>query len=265
LTKTKLILSITLILIFGIISVASGATNNNQNNEATDIIKWLGHSTCLITTEKGTNILIDPWITGNPVCPVSKEEIKPDIILVTHDHFDHIGTDIPYLTKGSNRVVIVNYDVAPKLIESGVDAKNIITNGMGMNIGGQVEIKGIKVTMTEATHSANSVGYIITLEDGKTIYHAGDTGLFGGMELLGDLYDIDLAFIPIGNIFTMDPLQAAYSLTLLKPKKVVPIHYGGFEILTKDPAEFVKFSKEKAPNVDVTVLSPGEKITLDNK
>ncbi len=259
--KIKFILVLTLIITFGIMSFASGATPDKQENE----MKWLGHSTCLITTEKGTKILIDPWVTDNPVCPVKKEEIKPDIVLVTHDHFDHIGKDIPYFTKDSNVIVIVNYEVSPKLIESGVDAKNIITNGMGMNIGGQVEVKGIKVTMTEAAHSANAIGYIITLEDGTTIYHAGDTGLFGGMELLGDLYDIDLALLPIGNIFTMDPFQAAHSLTLLKPEKVVPIHYGSFELLVQDPAEFVKLSKEKAPDVEVIILKPGEKTTLSKK
>ena len=113
--------------------------------------------------------------------------------------------------------------------------------------------------------SANAIGYIITLEDGTTIYAAGDTGLFGGMELLGNLYDIDLALIPIGNVFTMDPFQAAYSFTLLKPEKVVPIHYGSFELLVKDPAEFVKLSKEKAPDVEVIVLSPGEKTILGKK
>ncbi len=262
--RSKLILafSLTLILIFisGTISFASGSSTNPGNE-----VKWLGHSTCLITTEKGTKILIDPWITGNPVCPIKKEDIRPDIILVTHDHFDHIGTDIPYFAKDSNVTVIAHYDVVPKLIAAGVDAKNIITGGMGMNIGGQVEVKGIKVTMTEAAHSANAAGYIVTLEDGTTIYHAGDTGLFGGMELLGKLYHIDLALLPIGNIFTMDPFQAAYSLTLLKPKQVIPIHYGTVNGLVKDPSEFVKLSKEKAPFVEVTVLNPGGKITLGGK
>lgn len=239
-------------------SFAYGAALNKGGNE----VKWLGQSTCFITTAEGTKILIDPWVTGNPVCPVKKEDLKPDIILVTHDHFDHIGTDIPYFTKDSDGIVIVHYDVAQKLIASGVDAKNIITGGMGMNIGGQVEVKGIKITMTEAAHSANAAGYIITLEDGTTIYHAGDTGLFGGMELIGKFYHIDLALLPIGNIFTMDPVQAASSLTLLKPAKVIPIHYGSFELLVKDPATFVKLSKDKAPNVEVNVLAPGGKITL---
>lgn len=259
--KFTFIVVITFILTLGIVSFAGAATHVNQGNE----VQWLGHSTCLITTTKGVTILIDPWVTGNPASPVKKEDIKPDIILVTHDHFDHIGTDIPYFTKDTDAFVISHYDVIPKLVAAEVNAKNIITGGMGMNIGGRVEVKGIQVTMTEAVHSANAAGYIITLEDGTTIYHAGDTGFFGGMEILGKLYPIDLAFIPIGDTFTMGPFQAAYSLTLLKPKMAVPIHYGSFDVLVKDPAEFVKLSKQKAPNVKVNVLNPGEKIILNRK
>lgn len=255
--KLIFMLVITFVILCGAVPTFA-ATGGNNGNE----IKLLGHSTCQITTARGIKILVDPWVTGNPVCSTKKEDVKPDIILVTHDHIDHIGTDIPYFVQESGSMVIAHYDLVPKLIEAGVDAKHIITDGMGMNIGGQVEVKGVKVLMTEAAHSANSVGYIITLEDGTTIYHAGDTGLFGGMELLGKLYSIDLALIPIGNVFTMGPRQAAYSLTLLKPKQAIPIHYGSFKILEKDPAEFIKLSKEKAPYVKITVLNPGEGISI---
>jgi L-ascorbate metabolism protein UlaG (beta-lactamase superfamily) len=136
---------------------------------------------------------------------------------------------------------------------------------MGMNIGGTVEIKDVKITMTQAFHTSaagSPCGFIITLEDGKTIYHAGDTGIFQSMQLLGEIYKIDLALVPIGSAFTMDPLQAAHSLRLLKPKAAIPIHYATFPVLTQDPSEFVQLAKRKAPRTKVTVLKPGEAINL---
>ncbi|MDD4168771.1 MAG: metal-dependent hydrolase [Desulfotomaculaceae bacterium] len=228
-------------------------------------VKWLGHAACHITTEKGTVILIDPWISGNASCPVKKEDIKKaDIILVTHDHFDHLGTDIPDLVKATGATVIAQPELVDTLQKSGVSADNIIF-GMGMNIGGQVEIAGVKITMTQAFHSGtagNPAGYIITLEDGKTIYHAGDTGIFASMGLFGDIYDIDLALIPIGSVFTMNPLQAAVSLTLLKPKKVIPIHYQTFPILVQDAGEFIDLARKKAPEVKVEAIKPGQEVTI---
>ncbi|KKM10413.1 beta-lactamase [Clostridiales bacterium PH28_bin88] len=228
-------------------------------------VKWLGHAACQITTEKGKVILIDPWITGNPSCPVKKEDIKQaDVILVTHDHFDHVGTDIPDLVNATGATVIGQPELVKNLQGAGVKAENIIF-GMGMNIGGQVEVAGIKVTMTEAVHSSGAgepAGYIITLEDGKTIYHAGDTGIFGGMEILGKIYDIELALLPIGSVFVMDPLQAAHSLTLLKPKHVIPIHYGTFPILVQDAEGFISLAEEKAPETKVDAIKPGEEVQV---
>lgn len=228
-------------------------------------VKWLGHSACQIISNKGKVILIDPWISGNPSCPIKKEDIsKADLILVTHDHFDHIGTDIPSLVEATGATVIVQPELVNVLVEAGVSRDKIIY-GMGMNIGGQVVVNDIKVTMTEAIHSSDvgtPVGFMITLEDGTNIYHAGDTGIFSSMELLSELYKIDLALLPIGSVFVMDPLQAAYSLRLLKPSKVIPIHYGTFPILVQNPAEFVSLAQEKAPNVKVLVPKAGEEILL---
>jgi L-ascorbate metabolism protein UlaG (beta-lactamase superfamily) len=228
-------------------------------------VKWLGHAACQITTENGSVILIDPWISGNPSCPVKREDIgRVDLILVTHDHFDHLGTDIPDLVKATGATVIAQPELANALQEAGVGADNIIY-GMGMNIGGQVEAAGIKVVMTQAFHSGTAgeaVGYIIILEDGKTIYHAGDTGIFASMEILGSLYNIDLALLPIGSVFVMDPLQAAHSLTMLKPRKVVPIHYGTFPILVQDAGEFIKLAREKAPEVEIEAIKPGQQTII---
>lgn len=226
-------------------------------------VKWLGHAACLITSQQGVTILVDPWITDNPSCPVKKEDIgKVDIILVSHDHFDHIGTDIPYFVEKYGSTVVVQPEVVGSL-EKYKD--NIVVFGMGMNIGGTVEIKGIKVTMTQAFHSsvnASGCGYIITLEDGKTIYHAGDTGIFASMEILGEIYNIDLAMVPIGSVFVMDPVQAAYSLRLLKAKAAIPIHYATFPVLVQDTTEFEQLAKEKAPETKVIVLKPGESYSL---
>jgi len=228
-------------------------------------VKWLGHAACQITTAQGKVILVDPWITGNPACPLSREEIKKvDLILITHDHFDHLGSDLPELVRATGAVVIAQPELAGAIQQSGVSKDNIIY-GMGMNIGGQVEAAGIKVTMTQAFHSGTAggaVGYIITLEDGKIVYHAGDTGIFSSMAILGQLYDIDLAFLPIGSVFTMDPVQAAFSLTMLKPKKVLPIHYGTFPILVQDPGEFVRLAGEKAPGTVVKAVKPGQEVIL---
>ncbi|OPX83847.1 MAG: metal-dependent hydrolase [Pelotomaculum sp. PtaB.Bin104] len=228
-------------------------------------IKWLGHAACQITTEKGAVILIDPWITGNPSCPVNKEDIKKaDIILITHDHFDHLGEDVPDLVKATGATVIAQPEMVDTLQKLGVCADNIIF-GMGMNIGGEVEVAGVKIIMTQAFHSSGTgspTGYIIILEDGKSVYHAGDTGIFDSMRNFGELYELDLALIPIGSVFTMGPLQAAASLNLIRPKKAIPIHYQTFPILVQDPGEFIELAGKKAPEVQIEAIKPGQEITI---
>jgi len=226
-------------------------------------VRFLGHAAFEIITCGEKRILIDPWITGNPLCPVKREELKdPDLILITHDHADHIGEDVPFLVDGSAAVVVTQPELLGKLQEAGVAEKNFIF-GTGMNIGGTVEVAGIKVTMVQAFHSAgvgSPCGFIITTEDGKRIYHAGDTGVFADMKLLGQIYPLDLALIPIGSVFVMDPLQAAWAVEMLKPKKVVPMHYRTFPVLVQDASEFAALAKEKAPEVEVLVLEPGQSI-----
>lgn len=226
-------------------------------------LKWLGHSACQITTSQDKIILIDPWVTGNSSCPITRNDItKADIIMVTHDHFDHLGTDIPELVNNTGAMVIAQREVTIKLQELGVNSDNTIY-GLGMNIGGKVQVGDIKITMVQAVHSCSvgsPVGFIIELEDGKVVYHAGDTGIFASMSIFGELYDIDLALLPIGSVFVMDPMQAAHSLTLLKPKKVIPIHYKTFPVLVQDAEEFKVLSREKAPQVQVEILQPGEEL-----
>lgn len=222
------------------------------------MIRWLGHSAFEITTSNDKSILIDPWIE-NPSSPINLDDIsKADLVLVTHDHFDHVGNTVD-ICKRTNAVVVTNPETANKLSRSGV--KKVI----GMNIGGSIEpIDGVKVTMVQAFHSSESgcpAGFLLHI-DGKIIYHAGDTGIFSSMELLGDLYDINVALIPIGSVFTMDPYQAAKSLRLLKPDVVIPMHYGTFPALVKDANEFLNIAKKEYPDAKVVVLKPGEELRL---
>lgn len=228
-------------------------------------VKWLGHAAFEIVTEGGKRILIDPWITGNPNSPAPKEAFKgANLILITHNHFDHLGEDVPFLVKDADTIIIAQPEVVEKLKEAGIPEKNFIF-GMGMNIGGTVEVEKIKVTMVQALHSSligSSCGFIITTENGKKIYHAGDTGIFSSMELLGKIYELDLALLPIGSVFVMDPVQASFALKLLKPKKVIPMHYKTFPILVQDADEFLRLAREQAPEVEVVVAEPGREIEL---
>ncbi len=228
-------------------------------------VTWLGHAAFKITSINGKVILIDPWITDNPSCPIKVEDLDGvDLILVTHDHFDHVGSTKEIVEKKGG-VVVANVETAMKLKDQGIPEKNILYEGYGLNIGGSVDIDGIKITMVEATHSTASgapCGYVVKLEDGTTIYHAGDTGIFYGMELIGRMYPLDLALVPIGSTFTMDPYQAAWSLKLLNPKKAIPMHYKTFPIIEQTPDNFLRLAREIAPKVEVIVLKPGEEYLL---
>lgn len=233
------------------------------NGETT--IRWLGHAAFEILTSGGKRILIDPWITGNPMCPVTRDEIGgPDLILLTHDHFDHLGEDLPYFTSCPGATIVAQPELVGKLKSGGIPQSSFIY-GMGCNIGGTVAAGEIKVTMVQAMHSAgvgSPCGYIITAEDGARIYHAGDTGMFAGMKLLGDVYRPDVALLPIGSVFVMDPLQAAHAAAMLGAKIVIPMHYKTFPILVQDAAEFTRLAAEIAPGISVRELAPGEPLTV---
>ena len=223
-------------------------------------VRWIGHAAFEIITSGGTRVMIDPWITGNPACPDELERFSDvDLLLITHDHFDHIGEDIPFLASKKGVTAAVQPEILASLKKEG------LKEGVGMNIGGTVPIGEIEITMVQAFHSSNlgsPCGYIVTTEDGKKIYHAGDTGVFASMEVLGDMYDIDLALLPIGSVFVMDPVQASFAVKMLRPKKVVPMHYGTFPALVGDPDDFVRLVAENSPEVEVCVLDPGQDIKI---
>jgi len=224
-------------------------------------VKWLGHAGFQITSGTGKVILVDPWISGNPSACCSIDDIKKaDLVLVTHDHFDHSGDAAAIVNKTGATLVGMPETVGRLQAEGGVPANQVVF-GMGMNIGGSYEQDGITVTMTQAFHSSQTAapaGYIIKLADGFTIYHAGDTGIFASMKTLGELYRLDLAMLPIGSVFTMDPQQAALAVQLLGVKKVIPMHYQSFPILVQEATPFVEALKKSSPAVEVIVLKPGE-------
>lgn len=225
---------------------------------------WHGHANFQINTTWG-NILIDPWFKDNPSCSTSPDDIKDiQLVLVTHDHFDHVG-DAVLICKNSGAKLFAIVETALKLKDAGIPESQI-ANGIGFNIGGTVKENGIEVTMVEAHHSSASglpVGYIIKLPDGFTIYHAGDTSIFASMQIYGELFDIDLAFLPIGGIFTMDPKQAAYACKLLKCKSVIPMHWGSFPILEQNTENFQKELDKLALSTKLIPLKPGEGTSFD--
>jgi L-ascorbate metabolism protein UlaG (beta-lactamase superfamily) len=232
---------------------------------ANSTIKYLGHAGFQIATKNEKVIIIDPWLTGNPSAACQVEEIvKADMVLVTHDHFDHIA-DVGRIVKATGATLVGMPEVVGKLKEDAGIPDSQIVFGMGMNIGGTAHIDGIAITMTQAYHSCEKgspAGYIIKLEDGFTIYHAGDTGVFYSMKILGELYNIDLALLPIGGVFTMDPTQAAMAAKLLQVKKVIPMHYKTFPILEQDALPFTEIMKKEVPEAEVLVLDPGNEYVL---
>lgn len=220
-------------------------------------ISFHGHSVVKIVTN-GTTILIDPFINGNGQTDLKVENEKPDVILLTHGHNDHVG-DTVELAKKHDALVVAPNELADYLGWQGCRVHN-------MHIGGARQFEFGKVKFTQAFHGSSYVtenneiiymgmpaGILFTAE-GKTIYHAGDTALFGDMELIGKRHPIDIAFLPIGDNFTMGPQDAAYAVSLLKPKIVVPVHYNTFPPIEQDPADFAKLVED----AEVQVLKPGE-------
>lgn len=224
---------------------------------------WHGHANYEIITPD-TNILIDPWFEGNPSARIKYTDVaKCGLVLLTHDHADHLGQAVEICQNtGAHLGAIV--EVAARCAAMGIDQSQII-NGIGFNIGGTIKHKDIEVIMTQAVHSSDKgscVGYIIVLGNGYTIYHAGDTGIFSTMEIWGELYDIDLAILPIGGVFTMDPTQAALACKLLKCKKVTPMHWGSFPVLEQNTEGFKKQLEVYSPETQLMIMNPEDKVEL---
>lgn len=223
-------------------------------------ITWLGHS-CIEIKTGGATLLIDPFLTGNPAASAKAEELNPDYILVSHGHGDHVGDTVD-MAKRAEATVITNYEISEWLAAKGVKAH-------GMQHGGGFNFPFGRVKLTLAFHGSalpdgsnggNPAGFLITTKDGKKIYDAADTGLFGDMALIGE-EGIDLAFLPIGDNFTMGPDDALRAVKLLKPRQVVPIHYNTFPLINQDAEAWAK-AVETATDAQVIVMKPGESIEI---
>jgi L-ascorbate metabolism protein UlaG (beta-lactamase superfamily) len=228
-----------------------------------NILTWHGHATFQITAP-GCNIIIDPFFTGNPSATTAWDAITPpDVVLVTHLHGDHAGDAID-ICNHTGALLGTVVGAAAALQDKGLNPKQII-NGIGFNIGGTVTVKGVSITMTEAFHTAEAgcpTGFIITLPDGYTLYHAGDTGIFANMAVWGELYALDLALLPAGGLFTMDARQAALAAKMLGAKAAIPMHWGTFPALAQNAADFAAELNKRAPACRFIAMQPGDSISL---
>jgi len=240
---------------------------NTQGNKIT----WLGHATFRITTPSGQIILIDPFMEGNPSCPPDLKKLpRVDVILLTHAHGDHMADLLPIAREHAPQVVAI-HETATWLGTKGV--KNLHPMGKG----GTVKVGEIEATMVDAHHSngiqdgdkiiygGEPAGYIVRLPGGFTLYHAGDTCVFGDMKLIGEIYKPHVALLPIGDLYTMGPCEAAHAIRLLGVGHVVPMHYGTFPALTGTPealreAAHMVGAEGQSVGLEIHVLKPGESL-----
>ncbi len=226
-------------------------------------ITWLGHGTVELQMDSGEVLVLDPWTDGNPAYPKSYEIKRVDAIAVSHGHFDHIHDALPLAKQFKPKIVGI-FELTHWLASKGAE------NTIGMNKGGTLDLGFVKLTMTHAVHSCGildddkiiyggeAAGYVLTLRDGRRIYFAGDTNVFSDMSLIRELYEPELAFLPIGDHYTMSPYEAAKAVDLLKVKRVIPMHFGTFPALTGTPAALAE--KIKGTVTSVWALEPGKTV-----
>jgi L-ascorbate metabolism protein UlaG (beta-lactamase superfamily) len=226
-------------------------------------ITWLGHGTFQFRLPSGQTIIMDPWTEGNPAYPTSHTIDRIDTMCISHGHFDHIHDAVPLATKFNPEVIAI-YETAHWLESKG------IANTRPMNKGGSQKIGGLTVTMTHAVHSCGilddnkiiyggeAAGYVLRLPDQRTLYFSGDTNVFTDMELIHELYHPELVFLPIGDLFTMGPREAALACRMLRPAKVIPMHFGTFPALTGTPDQLR--DRIAGLETDVWVLEPGKPV-----
>jgi L-ascorbate metabolism protein UlaG (beta-lactamase superfamily) len=227
-------------------------------------LTWLGHSAFRVDSPGGKRIYIDPFLSGNPKTPASeKEPERCDLVLLTHGHGDHVGDAVALHQRFDCPVV------APVELRGWLSSQGVEDNpAHGPNKGGTVSVEGVRATYTDANHSSSTddgryagepCGIVLELDDGFTIYFAGDTNVFGDMSLIGRIYSPDLAVLPIGDHYTMGPREAAVALELLGVARCVPCHYGTYPILVGTPDEL---REHAPPGVEILAPEPGESIEL---
>lgn len=227
-------------------------------------ITWLGHGTFQFGLPSGEVFLMDPWTDGNPSFPSGYQISKVTAMCISHGHFDHIHDAVPLAHRFAPEVVAI-FETCQWLGSKGVE------NTRPMNKGGSQRIGSVTVTMTHAVHSCGiqegetiiyggeAAGYVLRFEDGRSLYFAGDTNVFSDMQLIEQLYHPDLAFLPIGDLFTMGPREAALACCMLKPKKVVPMHFGTFPPLTGRPRDLAELLRDQK-GTEVWALEPGKTV-----
>jgi L-ascorbate metabolism protein UlaG (beta-lactamase superfamily) len=226
-------------------------------------LTWLGHASFRLDTPGGKRVYVDPWLE-NPKCPDGeKEPERCDVIAVTHGHSDHVGSVVEISKRHGPLPIVALVELKGWLKDKGARTDDV----PGPNKGGTVDAAGVKFTLVNAFHSSGAedgaytgeaAGIVVELEDGRKIYFAGDTCVFGDMQLIGRIYSPDVAVLPIGGHYTMDPNEAAVALELLGTKRCVPCHWGTFPLLAGTPQEL----KALAPNVDVAEIEPGGSVQL---
>ena len=226
---------------------------------------WVGHGTWKARSARGKEILIDPWVMNNPVAPENLKTVdRCDLMLITHGHFDHIHDSLE-IARHTKPTIVTNHEIGAWLSSKGVDGEKIVAT----NKGGTVDIDGIKVLLVHAEHTCGitddggiiyggeACGLVIEFENGFTIYFAGDTDVFGDMALIAELSRFEVAFLPIGDFYTMGPARAAKAVQLLRVKTVVPMHFGTFPILVGRPNQLQELV---GPGVKVLDVKPGDTI-----
>lgn len=225
-------------------------------------ITWHGHA--CFTIDLGKKILIDPFIEGNPKAKISKDDVKADIIVITHGHGDHVGNAVEIARK--NNAPIVTFVELGWMLQADNDDLDI----RAINYSGSTEVDGIRITAVPALHSSsldgkyagNPAGMVIS--SGITVYHAGDTGVFGDMALIAELYKPDVSLLPIGGFYTMSEYEATYAAGLLKSPYVIPMHYNTFDLIQADPQKF-KEDTESKHQINVLVPEVEEVVTIDRQ
>ncbi len=220
-------------------------------------VRWLGHA-CLLFESDGQRVLVDPFLTGNPAAAAKPADVPADAILISHGHADHVG-DAVDIARRTGATVVANYEIAQWLQKQGLEKVHGQQHGGGFGY----PFGRVKLTLAfhgsvlpDGTYGGNPAGFLITFKDGKKVYDAADTGLFGDMRLIGE-EGLDLAILPIGDNFTMGPDDAVRAVKLLQPKKVLPIHYNTWEVINQDAqawAERVRRETQAQP----VGLRPGE-------